>query len=299
MIKQFAIIFSCLILVFGCSSSKNKDSDTDDLDWVENADFKRVTEVPFRIDNDHHDAGTSGYDSLSKESIQRIPYNKLSSIPRKDIITYSVSLCYRKQFEEGLKLLEKNYKKFKKSPSYWNQIGTCHFLKKDYRKAKLYYTKATDVNNRYAPPINNIGVLLRGEGQDQKALLAFQRAHKLNKNSRTPKFNLAQMFLRYGFVEKARLLFEELYAENKNDSDLTNALATCYLFKNNYKKSVELFEKLNSTFTELPFVGLNYAVALRMFGKPKDAREVFSRLDKGKILNLKAYYKNVQRFIKR
>ena len=60
-----------------------------------------------------------------------------------DPISKIISLCYRREYEDAEKVMDDVYKQYKNHPSYWNQVGTCYYLRGDLRKALLYYKELT------------------------------------------------------------------------------------------------------------------------------------------------------------
>ncbi len=300
---KYLLVF-ILLFNFGCGSSdKNADSKKElspedkEFGWIENSAFEKVTEVPFNSTQDLFEEVSSD-DSLSKESISRLPGPKIEEVASSDDpVSRGIGKCYGKNFAEANKIFEANYKRYKNNPAYWNQIGTCQFLKGQYRKALLFYNKARTLSSSYAPPVNNIGVIHQRQGRDQKALAAFKKAVELNKFSLTPIFNLAQLYLKYGFVDKSQNIFKTLYNKNDDDVDVLNALGTGQLLKENYSVSINYFSKIPRGKLSNPKYGLNFAIALKAGGRVKDAKAVFDRLDTKSLGDLGVYYNKVGRYL--
>jgi tetratricopeptide (TPR) repeat protein len=294
-----------LVLLVSCSTTKTKEQLMDEalekeFAWIENSDFNKIPEIPFKPGQDKFVGKESKHDALTAESIARLPEPKLEDIEENsenDPVARIISLCYQRQFNKALKVFDENYHRYKKHPSYWNQLGTCHFLQHNYRKALLYYNKARDLNSKYAPPINNLGVIYQKEGKDQKALLAFKKASKMNLSSRTPTFNLAQLYLKYGFVDKAFKLFNSLYAANNKDVDVVNAMAVCFLLKGNVDQAIAYYKKLDSDYYEQAHVGLNYAIALKIKGEDGKAKRIFKDIEGSNLKGLRVHYGRVAQFI--
>lgn len=301
---KIVMLLSLLFLFNGCgSSSKNSEEKKEptkedkEFGWIENSDFKKVNEVPFVSSKDLFN-DVMGDDSLSAESISRLPEPKLEKMASSsNPVNSGIGKCYGKKFAEAEKVFEANYKRYKNNPTYWNQVGTCQFLKGEHRKALLFYNKARTLNSKYAPPVNNIGVIHQRQGRDQKALAAYKKAVELNKFSLTPIFNLAQLYLKYGFVDKAQNIFITLYNKNSSDIDVINALATGHLLKEQYKRSVNYYSKLSRSELSNARYGLNFSVALKSSGRVKDAKAVFDRINTGSMGNLGGYYNKVGRFL--
>jgi len=300
---RYLLIF-LLILNIGCSSSEKSENSKKELTpedkefgWIENSAFEKVDEVPFNSNQDLFEQ-VSGDDSLSKESISRLPSPKIEKVASSDDpVNQGIGKCYGKNFAEANKIFEANYKRYKNNPVYWNQVGTCQFLKGEYRKALLFYNKARTLSSNYAPPVNNIGVIHQRQGRDQKALAAFKKAVELNKFSLTPIFNLAQLYLKYGFVDKSQNIFKTLYNKNSDDVDVLNALGTGQLLKENYPISINYFSKIPRSKLSDPKYGLNFAIALKAGGQVKDAKAVFDRIDTNSMGDLGGYYNKVGRYL--
>ena len=270
-----------------------------ELENINNEDFVPPRMVVYHPYRDHfaEDPGLEK-DSLSRESLNRASPESLDRFQSsKDPIESLISECYKFHFDEAFKIADNAYAKYKKHPSYWNQIGTCYLLKREYRKALLFYNKALDLNPNYAPPINNLGLLFLRQGQDQKALIAFKKASELNTFSRTPKFNLAQLFLEYGLLDESLKLFTVLYELNRADVGVLTGLANCYLFLGNIPKSLSYFNLIAPTHYFRPDVSLNYAVALRLNGNNEKSKYVYDAIDKNELKELSSYYITVGKFL--
>ena len=304
--KNFLLLLLLLNLAScGSTSSKKSSTNTEDEEiekefaGIKNEDFKAQKPLPFKRSEDFYTGEESLYDSLATESISRLPEEQLENIEEKeDPIATLASLCYRKQFEKADKLFDASYEKYKLFPSYWNSVGTCHYLKGEKRKAFLYYNKSRDLSKDYSPAYNNLGVIYLEEGKDQKALLAFQKAYDLGSFSLTPIFNLGQLYLKYGFVEKAQPLFTALYQKNSTDTDVVHALSTCYLLENNSNKALELLESMDSKVRNGKVqVRLNYIVALSMSGNKKKAQSLYAGIENEPKGSLGNYYQKVGKYL--
>ncbi|MFT6069413.1 MAG: tetratricopeptide (TPR) repeat protein [Bacteriovoracaceae bacterium] len=296
------ILMTFILVISSCGSSDKNSSagstpEDKEFGWIENKAFNKVSEVPYNSSEDIFKEVMND-DSLSAESISRLPAPKIERISESsDPVSQGIGKCYGKDFAEAEKVFESNYKRYKNHPGYWNQIGTCQFLKGEYRKALLFYNKSRGLNPRYAPPVNNIGVIHQRQGRDQKALSAYEKAVELNKFSLTPLFNLGQLYLKYGFVEKAEGVFNTLYRKNSDDVDVLSALGTSALLKEDYSRAVSFFSKIPRRQLSEAKLGLNFSVALKAAGREKDAKTVFERVDPQSLGDLGGYYNKVGRFI--
>ena len=258
-----------LLLCASCGSSSKKEKKQEqknqEFAWIENNDFEAGETVKYDETNDLFGGDESEYDSLSTESIARLPEFKLESVAtREDSISKVISLCYQRKFKEASSVMDNLFKKYKNHPAYWNQVGTCYFLQGNMRGALLYYNKSRSLNKNYAPPINNLGVIYQREGREQKALLAFKKASELNSFSLTPIFNLSQMYLKYGFTDMARSLLVALEKKNSKDNDVINSLAVSYMIEGKFQEALKWYEKISRNLYSRYDVGINYALTLKL-----------------------------------
>jgi tetratricopeptide (TPR) repeat protein len=214
-----------------------------------------------------------------------------------DPITKMNIKCYQGKFDEALKIADDEYMRFKANTSYWNQLGTCYFLKSDYAKAILFYNKSRDLDSKYIPPVNNLGVVYQAQGRFQKALSAFKLAGDLNNFSVTPTYNLAQLYLRFGTVGKALPIFQGLQKRSPKDTDVGSALASANLIKGDYQAAVDIYSRFDKEILAMPSVGLNYALALKLLNRPIDAQTVLGNVASGNGA-ISEYAQKVEKFIR-
>ncbi|MBC7429509.1 MAG: tetratricopeptide repeat protein [Bacteriovorax sp.] len=283
-----------IILLSACSTATNYPSreiasakkevsvGEDDFGWVEQLDFGKKSEEKYRADKDEFDFSSTDESAhaLIKESLSSLPAAKLEETAGKtdDPIMKINIKCYQGKFDEALKIADDQYVKYRTNTSYWNQLGTCYFLKSDYAKAILFYNKSRDLDSKYIPPVNNLGVVYQKQGKFQKALAAFKLAADLNTFAVTPTYNLAQLYLRFGTVGKALPIFQGLLKRSPKDIDVGSALASANLIKGDYQSAVDIYSRFDKATLAMPSVGLNYAVALKLLNRPVDAQTVLGNV---------------------
>ncbi len=314
--KLLTLIF--VLSLFGCASEQTEmisastgnkirknASDgaplADDYSWVDGLDFKTVEEKKFQSDKDIFKGETSEADALSKESIARLSKPKLEEVAlsSSDPLDKIASLCYQEQFDSAFKLVDEIYAGYKNNTSYWNQVGTCYFLKGEYSKSILFFNKSRDLDASYLPPINNLGVVYQTQGKFQKALAAYKKASDLNTFALTPLYNLSQLYLKFGKIDKAFSILEALNKKKPGDNDVAGSLATGYLMKGNMQKAVELFTKIPKTELADARFGLNFALALKLSDRQSDAVLVLNNVIEPTMADLKNYYQRVNEFIRK
>jgi Flp pilus assembly protein TadD len=206
--------------------------------------------------------------------------------------------CYQGKFDEALKIADDVYREYKNNTSYWNQLGTCFYLKADYAKAVLFYNKSRDLDNKFAPPINNLGVVYVKQGKFQKALAAFKKASELSTFGVTPNYNLAWLYLKFGTVGKALPIFQGLQKKSPQDIEVNSALASAHLLKGDYASAISIYGAFDKDTLAKPNVGLNYAVALKLSNRPMDAQTVLSNVGQSSNVDIRNYAQRVDKFIR-
>ncbi len=303
-------LFILLVLV-SCSTERIQParslaavSTEEDFSWVEQLDFNKKSEEKYKADKDEFDFSSSSESShvLIKESLSSLPSARLEEAltASNDPITKMNIKCQQGKFDEALKIADDQYSRFKNNTSYWNQLGTCFYLKSDNAKAILFYNKSRDLDAKFVPPVNNLGVVYQKQGKHQKALSAFKLATDLNSFTVTPTYNLAQLYLRFGTVNKALPIFQGLHKRSPDDIEVTAALASSYLIRGDYSEAINLYAKLDKGLLSKPSIGLNYAVALKLANRPVDAKTVFDNVASGSIEGrvMKEYSAKVEKLIR-
>lgn len=284
------------------SSKREISSAEDDFKWVEGLDFDKKKEEKYRADKDEFDFSSSDESAhaLVKESLAALPPAKLEETVSKtdDPLVKMNIKCYQGKFDEALKIADDQYSKYKNNTSYWNQLGTCYFLKSDFAKAILFYNKSRDLDSKFIPPVNNLGVVYQRQGKFQKALAAFKLAADLNTFAVTPTYNLAQLYLRFGTVGKALPIFQGLQKRSPKDVEVGSALASANLIKGDYQTAVDIYARFDKATLANPTVGLNYAVALKLLNRPQDAQTVLSNVSGPTTGAFAEYAQRVDKFVR-
>lgn len=269
-----------------------------EFNWIENADFAEVAPETYIATEDKFEGSLSSQDSLSQESIARLPAPKIEdAIDSSDVTTKLAGLCHANRFNDAFLLVKKQFRKFKKHPGFWNQVGTCYLGKKDYRSAILFYNKSREIDSKYSPPLNNLGVIYQIRGSKAKAYLAYKEASKLNPLSLTPLFNLAQLQLQGGQVDNAIIAFQALVKKNDDDADALAGFATALFIRGDTEQAIRVYDRLPGDALSHPSYGTNYALALKLNGKEDKAREILSKVSSTPSRELIDYYNKVKAFV--
>ncbi|MCP4632768.1 MAG: hypothetical protein GY855_07560 [candidate division Zixibacteria bacterium] len=132
------------------------------------------------------------------------------------------NLIYDENLEKARELLREELSKYPDELLFLNLQMTLDMIDKpfgsyeDARKIgyKLFEL-AVEKNNEYFTwvAINNIGIIVRIEGDEETAKLMFLTAHFINRQSLAPMQNLANWFSRKGLLEEAQSWIERILKE--------------------------------------------------------------------------------------
>ena len=300
-----------LLTVASCASSPSgiyrkgaadeKVKPEDDYSWVDQLNFDRKTETKYQPEKDEFNLSSDepGH-ALVKESLVELNNVKLEeALSKSDDVLVKINIkCYQNKIDEAFKMADEVYSQYKNNTSYWNQLGTCYYLKADYAKAILFYNKSRDLDAKFAPPVNNLGVVYNKLGKFQKALSAFQKASEMSTFSVTPTYNLAELFLHFGNVGKALPIFQGLQKKSPQDVDVNSAVASANLLKGDYQSALQIYNSFDKPTLSKPSVGLNYAVALKLSNHQAEAISALANVTAATNADLKEYAQKVEKFIR-
>lgn len=305
-------ILPLLIILSACSATPSKNyrksaadekvKTEEDYSWVDQLNFDKKTETKYQADKDEFNI-SSEEDShaLVKESLSGLSQVRLDETAAKtdDVLVKMNIKCYQNKFDESFKMADDVYGQYKNNTSYWNQLGTCYYLKADYAKAILFYNKSRDLDSKFVPPVNNLGVVYVKQAKFQKALAAFKKAAEMSTFSVTPTYNLAYLYLRFGTVGKAMPIFQGLQKKSPQDIEVNAALASANLLKGDYENAIQIYGTFDKQTLAKPNIGLNYAVALKLSNRPVDAQTVLGNVSPSTNADMREYAQSVEKFIRK
>ncbi len=231
---------------------------------------------------------SSDVDLLKEESLMRYNTNRLETMDgmEKDFISKALLACHQKKFMKGMTILEQEMHQNKTNAFYWNALGTCYSLNKDYQKALFYYDLGVEAlpmikdQNKVlaeATLANNIGLIHLNFHRYNEAYDSFKRANTLLPNFFTPEFNIAQLYIEFNENDKALEILKRLQTKNPDDIDTLYSLSLIYYRKNDMDKSFSAISRVKSDYLNRPdIVGL-YAYNLMKKNRLTEAREIIEK----------------------
>jgi tetratricopeptide (TPR) repeat protein len=268
--------------------------EADNETFLENEDFEQTKELSYDQSDDVVKIENKKDDVFNKETLGHLAEDDLDSLKtnakQENSLDNLVILCRQKKFDEALELSRSIYPKFVKHPSYWNILGNCYYLKKNFVGAFIYYNKALSFDSHYAPAINNISVMHLKEGKITTALKKLEQA----KEGPVTLFNKAQIKFRYGQISEAYSDFIKI-KDSSSNKEVNQALAQLTLITQGPVVSLSYFSKLPKGELFRADIGLNYSIALLKQGNKSAAEDA---LDSTEIPSGKNPYQIYQTSIK-
>jgi tetratricopeptide (TPR) repeat protein len=232
------------------------------------------------------------YDLLAEESFMRYNSNRLAAIDttKRDFISQALIACHQDKMMKGEGILEEKMHQNKTNPFYWNALGTCYSLSKDYTKAIFYYElglEATRANNKdfndsqkklaEAVISNNLGLIHLNFKRYDEAFDAFKKANTIVPNYFTPEFNMAQLYVEFNENNKAMDILKKLETKNKDDIDLLYSLSLVSFKKNELDKSFQYITRIHGDYlNRADIVGL-YAYNLMKKNRLVEAKAILEK----------------------
>lgn len=231
---------------------------------------------------------SSDADLLKEESLMRYNTNRLETMEslQNDFISQALLACHEKKFTKGRDILEREMHTNKTNPFYWNALGTCYSLSKNYSKAIFYYDLGIEalllIKDQSkvlaeATLVNNIGLIHLNFKRYNEAFDSFTKSSALLPQYFTPKFNIAQLFIEFNENDKALEILKKLEEKNPNDIDLLYSLSLIYFRKNDLDKSFLAINRIQPNYLNRPdIVGL-YAYNLMKKNRLAEARDIIEK----------------------
>lgn len=232
------------------------------------------------------------YDLLAEESFMRYNSNRLQAMesPKRDFISLALVSCHQHKMTKGQGLLEEKMQQNKTNPFYWNALGTCYSLSKDYTKAIFYYelgmeaTRAgnkdfNDSQKKLAEAVisNNIGLIHLTFKRYNEAYDAFKKSNSIVPSYFTPDFNMAQLYIEFNENYKALDILKRLEAKNNEDIDLLYSLALIHFRLNDMDKSYNYISRIQRDYlNRADIVGL-YAYNLMRKNRLVEAKTILEK----------------------
>lgn len=199
----------------------------------------------------------------------------------KNNIAYQFNAFYLQVAEEkyiDAKNTIDTIKKLNPNDSITNELYAYLMMaKKDYTKAKEYYSKAIKTkrtaNNLYYLALCNIR-----EGHSSEAKSIVKESLELSPNFYKSQRLLGTISLVEGDLKSAIDSFEKIIAEKPNDIKILENLGLSYLLDKNYNSAITILERARTLAPEDTAILLNQADAQNLMGKVKESKDIYKEI---------------------
>lgn len=125
-------------------------------------------------------------------------------------------------------------------------LGITALEKKEYKRAKTYFSKIVNVSSEYKEIRLNLGIALLNLGKYKEAKENFEIAIKISPESYVVLFNLAQAHQHLKEYERAKEYYKRALAQNDKSVYCCINLGLIDYYQKDYAHGLEYFEKANT-----------------------------------------------------
>lgn len=229
-----------------------------------------------------------GYYAIESKNADALKYESLSRYNNKRLETLikaqkPLALCHAGRYNEGLELLKQKLDKNLNNYEYWNSLGICYFLDKEYPKARTYFNLALASAKKKkdkAIVLNNISLIYLKKEKYYEGKDYLAKSIELDKRALTPRFNLAQIYLKFGSYSNAKSELELLIRKNSRDIDILGALGHLNLMTGKYKTALSYYNKIPATYKSRDDIATNIAMIYLKLNFLENAKKTIAQADK-------------------
>ncbi|MEI7525349.1 MAG: tetratricopeptide repeat protein [Mariniphaga sp.] len=195
-------------------------------------------------------------------------------------------LLYEQASADGNGQKQKEYhdallKSFPSDKRVQANAGWYYYSFGDYPKAVIYFNKAAELDNKYAPAFNTLGICQSFLNNYTEAEKAFQTYIKLAPGNADPYDSYAFLLLKMGKDEEAIVQYKKALEKNPAFSSSLAGLGNVYIFKGDFESARKYYKDCfdKATNIDWKFGGLfNKAVSYLYEGKPGNTMTTFDEL---------------------
>ena len=254
-IKLFNKLFIIFVLVFinGCGSTPSRVEQKKrrplgvlnelEINEISEGDFVQG-ESEFKGNPDSKIDELEDVEQIESESIGELSKTQLDELGHvSEPLTQAISFCHRGNYLNGVKILKSLFGQYNRIPRYWNAQGICELKRGNKKKAKYYFDYALGIK-KYAPALNNLGVIYYHSGDFQNAFLLFKDSLKTSSSS-TAKFNLALVLHNFGLYSASNQKLKSIYRKNQSLGKVSSLLALNSLLLNDIEGGKKYLSSTN------------------------------------------------------
>jgi len=148
----------------------------------------------------------------------------------------------------------------------------------NFQDAQYYYQKVLKIDPDHINTHNNLGVIFKKLGENQKAKECFEKVIKIDPNYAGAHNNLGVIFIELGENQKAKECFEKAIEINPNYADAYNNLGAIFQELEEIEKAKECFVKAIAINPDYAGAHNNLGVIFIELGENQKAKECFKKV---------------------
>ena len=187
------------------------------------------------------------------------------------------SLLALGQFEKAQQCLTNAHQLDTSDPETAKNIGNTYSSLGNKGDATKWYEKSLEINNNYAPALNNLANIKRQSGKNQEALDLFMRAIKADPQIVEAYIGAAASLLSLGELDQAESFATQAIEINASIPGINEILGIASQNQQNYQQAVECYQKELTINPQSSTSLLNLGVLLLQQGKVEAAIEPLAR----------------------
>ena len=158
-----------------------------------------------------------------------------------------------------------------------NNLGVIFRELGENQKAKDCYEKAIEINPNYADAHSNLGNIFKKLDEYQKAKDCYEKAIIIDPNHNDANYNLGVIFKELDEYQKAKDCYEKVIEINPNYVDAHNNLGVIFKELDEYQKAKDCYEKVIKINPNYANAHNNLGVIFRELGENQKAKDCYER----------------------
>ena len=198
--------------------------------------------------------------------------------PSQDQFQSIIDLYKQRKFQLVIEQSEILLKKFPSSSIIHNIMGASFANLDKLDKALKSYNDAISANPEYIEAINNIGILLKRQGNKEKAIETFKKALSIKPDYAEPYYNIANILNGQGKYHQAIDNYKKVISLSPNHVDAYNNMGITFRNQGNLLESIESFNKGLQIKPDYIEILSNLGISLLDLGRLEEAQKAFKKV---------------------
>ena len=169
--------------------------------------------------------------------------SSFSKNPKQPILENLITNFSQERFDYVLKEANKLLSDYPTSFKLWNILGAVNTQMQKTQEAMQCYEKAIELRHDYAEAHNNLGNLLKNEGQHEKAIISYKKALEIKSDLYDANYNLGVIFQEREDYPSAMTCYYKVLDVKHDYENALNNLGNLYREIGEYEKSLNTLNK--------------------------------------------------------